>query len=62
MTHIYKIKGMSCNGCRSHVEQTLSNIDGVQKANVDLEKAMATIEMNAHIPLNTFQQALENDG
>ena len=62
MTHIYKIKGMSCNGCRSHVEQTLSNIDGVQNANVDLEKAMATIEMTAHIPLNTFQQALENDG
>ncbi|MGB5323476.1 heavy-metal-associated domain-containing protein, partial [Lutimonas sp.] len=62
MNHIYHIKGMSCNGCRNHVEKALSEVDGVQKAVVDLEKAEASIEMEAHIPLDVFQQALANDG
>ena len=62
MNHIYHIKGMSCNGCRNHVEKALSEIDGVQKAVVDLEKAEASIDMEAHIPLDVFQQALADDG
>ena len=62
MKHTYIVKGMSCNGCRSHVEKTLSNVDGVQNVLVDLEKAEASIEMGSHISLDTFQQAFENDG
>ncbi|MBK5193873.1 MAG: heavy-metal-associated domain-containing protein, partial [Flavobacteriaceae bacterium] len=45
MKHIYKISGMTCNGCRSHVEKTLNEVEGVSKASVDLEKAEAVIEM-----------------
>ena len=45
MKHTYHIHGMTCNGCRSHVEETLSKVEGVSKATVDLEKAEATIEM-----------------
>jgi len=41
MIHTYKIHGMTCNGCRSHVEQTLSEIEGVSKVSVNLEKAEA---------------------
>ncbi|MCW8982392.1 MAG: heavy metal translocating P-type ATPase, partial [Altibacter sp.] len=62
MTHTYTIHGMTCNGCRSHVEQALSKVDGVVKAFVDLEKAEATIEMETHIPIEKFQAALEKDG
>lgn len=62
MTHTYHIHGMTCNGCRTHVEETLSKVKGVSKATVDLEKAEATIEMASHIPLETFQEALKNDG
>lgn len=62
MKHTYHIHGMTCNGCRNHVEKTLSNVEGVSKATVDLEKAQATIEMEKHIPLETFQAALKNDG
>lgn len=62
MTHTYKIHGMTCNGCRSHVEQTLSEIEGVSKASVNLEKAEAVIEMEKHIPLEVFEKALEDDG
>ncbi|MDO7138465.1 heavy metal translocating P-type ATPase [Algibacter lectus] len=62
MKHTYHIHGMTCNGCRSHVEDTLSKVKGVLKATVDLEKAEATIEMDSHIALETFQEALKNDG
>jgi Cu2+-exporting ATPase len=53
---------MTCNGCRSHVEETLSKVEGVLKATVNLEKAVATIEMESHIPIETLQSALKNDG
>ncbi|WP_179338660.1 heavy metal translocating P-type ATPase [Winogradskyella ludwigii] len=62
MKHTYHIHGMTCNGCRSHVEDTLSKVKGVSKASVDLEKAEANIEMESHISLETFQEALKNDG
>jgi heavy metal translocating P-type ATPase len=62
MKHTYTIGGMTCNGCRSHVEETLSKVDGVSKVMVDLEKAEATIEMKSHIAIEKFQDALINDG
>lgn len=62
MKHTYHIHGMTCNGCRKHVEETLSKVQGVSKVAVDLEKAEATIEMEKHIHLETFQEALKNDG
>ena len=62
MTHIYYIHGMNCNGCRGHVEEILSKVEGVSKAKVDLEKAEAIIEMESHIPLKSFQKALKSEG
>ena len=62
MKHTYHIQGMTCNGCRNHVEQTLSKIEGVTNAVVNLEKAEATIEMESHIAIDKFQEALKADG
>ncbi|WP_292889138.1 heavy metal translocating P-type ATPase [Nonlabens sp.] len=62
MKHTYHIHGMTCNGCRSHVEKTLSEVDGVSNASVNLQKEEAIIEMESHIPIATFQEALKNDG
>lgn len=62
MKHTYHIHGMTCNGCRSHVEETLSKVPGVKKVSVDLEKAEAVIEMASHIPLEDLQDALAKDG
>ncbi len=60
MKHTYTITGMTCNGCRAHVEKELNAVEGVENASVDLEKAEATIEMNNHISLEIFQEALKN--
>ncbi|MFV8225021.1 heavy metal translocating P-type ATPase [Christiangramia aquimixticola] len=62
MKHTYKITGMTCNGCRSHVEQTLQKVEGVSSVMVDLKDHVATIEMDKHIPLDTFEAALQKDG
>lgn len=62
MKHTYQIQGMTCDGCRSHVEEILSKIEGVSKAKVDLEKAEATIEMEHHIPLEKMQEIFKSDG
>ena len=62
MTHTYHIHGMTCNGCRNHVADTLSKVEGVVSAEVDLENAMATLKMKTHVPIEKLQEALKNDG
>lgn len=62
MRHRYHIQGMTCNGCSSHVEKILSNVNGVSNVAVDLKKAEASIEMEKHIPFETFEEALKDDG
>lgn len=62
MTHTYSITGMTCQGCRNHVEETLSRIPGVDKVAVDLERGEAIIDMTSHIALETLQRALEKEG
>ena len=62
MTHTYAVYGMSCNNCRAHVEEALKKVDGVTRVSVDLQKAEAVIEMESHIPLEKFQEALKNEG
>jgi len=62
MEHTYHIHGMTCNGCRTHVEKTLNEVEGVSNASVNLEKEEATIQMQSHISIEKFQEALKNDG
>lgn len=62
MTHIYSIAGMSCKNCRAHVEEALKKVPGVTSVNVDLQSAEATIEMDKHIPIEKFQEALVSSG
>ncbi|MEO9257575.1 MAG: heavy metal translocating P-type ATPase, partial [Crocinitomicaceae bacterium] len=62
MKNIYQTLGMSCGGCSSHVEQILSKVEGVKSVSVDLAKKETTIETEHEIPIETFQEALKNDG
>ncbi len=62
MKHTYHIHGMTCMGCRSHVETTLSRVEGVTAVSVDLGQETAVIEMREHLPLQVFQEALKGIG
>ncbi len=58
MEFIYKVQGMTCNGCRSSVEQKLSGVMGVSSATVSLEKEEALLEMTSKLPLFVLKEAL----
>jgi len=62
MEQTYKIDGMSCNGCRSHVEKLLTQVDGVDSVEVDLENAEAIVGSSKEIELENLQKALKDDG
>lgn len=62
MKHTYSISGMSCDGCRTHVEEALKDVEEVINVSVNLEKAEAVIEMKSHIPLEKFREALRVSG
>jgi Cu2+-exporting ATPase len=62
MKQTYQIHGMTCNGCRAHVEQTLARVEGVSAVSVTLEDEAAVLEMDRPVPLQQFQEALKADG
>jgi len=61
MKHDYKISGMTCNGCRSSVEKSLSAIKGISQATVTLPDHVE-IEMDNHISTEIMQEALSKAG
>ena len=50
MENTFTITGMSCNGCRTKVETTLNNIDGI-KAEVTLNPPIATLNSDNKIAI-----------
>lgn len=60
MIHTYTVTGMTCNGCKTFVQDKLNNIDGVVNAKVSIELAEATIEMSTHISTKNLQSAISN--
>ncbi|MFC5281917.1 heavy metal translocating P-type ATPase [Pedobacter alpinus] len=61
MKQTYIVDGMSCNGCRTKVENTLNTIEGV-KAEVTLNPPQANIEMEESISLTHLQDVLSAKG
>ena len=59
MTHSYKIKGMTCSSCQAKVEGALVKVNGVNKVTTDLKKEEVVIEMQQHIAVSEFQDALK---
>lgn len=59
MTHTYKITGMTCSSCEAKVKSSLLMLPHVTEVEVSKENQSATITMDMHIALSTFQNALE---
>ncbi len=62
MKHTYQISGMTCNGCKSHVEKTLKAVEGISDVSVDLANKEAVVQMESHVPIETLKEALQKDG
>lgn len=61
MEHTYTIGGMSCNGCRTHVEDELNKVAGLT-AKVSLDPPQATITMEQHVPTEILKEAVARAG
>ena len=57
---IIKIKGMGCQNCVNAVMESLSEIDGINKVNVSLEKELAVeydeLKVNADKMIETIKE------
>jgi len=60
MKHTYIITGMTCNGCRTSVEDKLNALPEVEKASVNLETSEAIIEMSNHISTEQLRMVLSD--
>lgn len=58
MKHKYTVTGMTCNGCRTSVENKLNAIPNVIQALVNLEFSEAIITMDTYITTETLQKNL----
>ncbi|MEP0415537.1 heavy metal translocating P-type ATPase [Reichenbachiella sp.] len=59
MKHTFHISGMSCKGCKSHVEHALSTLPHIQQVNIDLKEGTAELTMDEHVSLEVLQHALK---
>lgn len=55
-----RIKGMSCNHCRTNVENAIARMPGVESVQVDLPSATAVVR--GHVDLASIRQAVEAIG
>lgn len=60
MERTYTISGMTCEGCKASVEQSLNAVAKVQHVDIDLEKGEATINMASSIPITDLQKTLSS--
>ena len=58
MKSILQISGMTCEGCRSSVEDKLSTLDGVDKVRVDLTRGQAVIYSKNPVSLSLIKETL----
>ena len=58
MKTTFKISGMTCNGCRSSVENKLSSLDGIDNVQVDLTNGEATVYSKNPISFSLISNSL----
>ncbi len=61
-TYTYHVQGMSCNGCRHHVEAALSQVAGVASVRVDLENEEAIVVTESAVSTEALQASLDGGG
>ena len=57
-----KVDGMMCQHCVAHVKKALEGVNGVTKADVDLESKKAVIHMDQAVDDQVLKTAVEEAG
>ena len=58
------VRGMTCDQCKMRVTKALSGVEGVRKAEVDLERgqAVVTVDPKAEVAMESLTAAVEAAG
>lgn len=60
---LLSVKGMSCQHCVKAIEQALSELNGVQSAEVDLGKKEVTVSFDEHrLEMEPIVDAIQEEG
>ena len=59
---VLKVKGMMCDKCTAHVKEALEGIDGVQSADVSLEKKQAVVMLCGDVSADILKDAVIGAG
>lgn len=62
MEKTLKIEGMMCEHCEMHVKKALEAIPGVESAAVSHTSGTAVLKLNADVPADRLQAAVEEAG
>lgn len=62
MTTVIKVEGMMCGHCKANVEKVVSKIEGVKKAEVNLEEKQVSIEAEENLNLDVIKAAIKEAG
>jgi len=62
MTHEYEVTGMSCAHCVVRVQKALEKHPDIEKAEVTLDPAKATIKMKKHVDTPELDKLLAEAG
>lgn len=62
MKQTYRISGMTCNGCKMNVENSLSSLKEVETVIADLKSGIVEVEMTKHISVEKLQETLLKSG
>ncbi|HEX2829504.1 MAG TPA: heavy-metal-associated domain-containing protein [Burkholderiales bacterium] len=62
-TKTLKISGMTCSGCVASVQRVLTALDGVQRADVSLDRKEATVSYEpGRVTPDALKAAIEDAG
>jgi P-type Cu+ transporter len=56
MVHKYSVSGMTCNGCRSHVEKVLNEVEGVKMLRLILKRLKLKLKWKGISKLKNFRR------
>ncbi|MBR2208452.1 MAG: heavy-metal-associated domain-containing protein [Synergistaceae bacterium] len=62
MKKIISVEGMGCQNCVKHVKEALEALDGVDKAEVSLEKNNAVVTLSKDVSDEVIKSAIDEAG
>lgn len=62
MEHIYKITGMTCDGCKNHVRKILEAVEGIEEVDINLGDGITRLKLSKDIPLSDLKALFTDSG